>query len=186
MTPVVKELWIVNLPFHDSLYCWGRHAFKIPTRGESMSRPEQNAPVNNGIVLLLRTTIKKITLTFHRSFYECLISSNGGTPSSRPLQGSGGGGYHKTACYDVVRYNKTNATSLWCCQHDCIPLWSFVTLGWQSSLGGYNHAGNPTEMLHLFNVMLYWRSILNLRLQIYRFFLSFLHQVAFWRDELKT
>ena len=24
--------------------------------------------------------------------------------------------------------------------------------GCQSSLGGYNHAGNPTEMLHLFNV----------------------------------
>ena len=43
-------------------------------RGESMSRPEQNAAVNNGIVLLLRTTIKKIALTFHRSFYECLIS----------------------------------------------------------------------------------------------------------------
>ena len=45
-----------------------------------------------------------------------------------------------TAWYDVFRYNKTNATSLWCCQHDCIPL------------GCYNHAGNPTEMLYLFNV----------------------------------
>ena len=53
MTPVVKELWIVNLPFHDSLYCWGRHAFKIPTRGESMSRPEQNAAVNNGIFFII-------------------------------------------------------------------------------------------------------------------------------------
>ena len=29
---------VVKVPFHDSLYCWGRHAFKIPTRGESMSR----------------------------------------------------------------------------------------------------------------------------------------------------
>ena len=82
MTPVVKEPWIVNLPFHDSLYCCGRHAFKIPARGESMSRPEQNAAVNNGIVLLLRTTIKKITLTFHRSFRECLISSNGSTQTA--------------------------------------------------------------------------------------------------------
>ena len=25
-------------------------------------------------------------------------------------------------------------------------------LGWQSPLGVYNHVGNPTEMLHLFNV----------------------------------
>ena len=86
MTTVVKEPWIVNLPFYNSLYCWGRNAFKIPTRGESMSRPEQNVAVNNGIVLLLRTTIKKKTLTFHRSFYECLSSHNGSTPSSRPIK----------------------------------------------------------------------------------------------------
>ena len=28
---------------------------------------------------------------------------------------------------------------------------SCFALGWQSSLGGYYHAGHPTEMLHLFN-----------------------------------
>ena len=59
--------------------------FQEPTRGESMSRPEQNAAVNNGFILLLRTTIQKITLTFHRSFHECLISRNGSTPNSRPF-----------------------------------------------------------------------------------------------------
>ena len=32
---------------------------------------EQNAAVNNGIILLLITKIKAITPTFHRSFYEC-------------------------------------------------------------------------------------------------------------------
>ena len=25
---------VAKVPFHDSLYCWGRDAFKIPTRGE--------------------------------------------------------------------------------------------------------------------------------------------------------
>ena len=29
----------------------------------------------------------------------------------------------------VVRYNKTNMTSLWDCQHDSLPLVSIVTLG---------------------------------------------------------
>ena len=59
MTPVVKGPWIVNLPFHDSLYCWGRHAIKIPIRGKSMSRPEQNATVNNGIAFIVEYNDKE-------------------------------------------------------------------------------------------------------------------------------
>ena len=51
LAPVVKE------PFIDFLYCRGRHAFKIPKGGETMSR-QFNAAVNNGIILLFRTTIK--------------------------------------------------------------------------------------------------------------------------------
>ena len=46
LAPVVKKT------YHDSLYCCGRYVFQIPTRGESMSRPEQNAAVNNGIIFL--------------------------------------------------------------------------------------------------------------------------------------
>ena len=52
----------VNVPFHDSLYCWGRNAFKIPARGESISRPQQNAAVNNGIILLLGTTCASVSI----------------------------------------------------------------------------------------------------------------------------
>ena len=34
----------------------------IPTRGESMSRPEETVAVNNGIILLLRTTCECLNL----------------------------------------------------------------------------------------------------------------------------
>ena len=53
---------VVKVPFHDSLYCWGRHAFKIPARGESISRPQQNTAVNNGIILLLGTTCASVSI----------------------------------------------------------------------------------------------------------------------------
>ena len=53
---------VVKVPFHDSLYCWGRHAFKIPARGESISRPQQNAAVNNGFILLLGTTCASVSI----------------------------------------------------------------------------------------------------------------------------
>ena len=34
---------------------------RSPTRGENVTRPEQNAAFNTGIMLVLRTTIKKMT-----------------------------------------------------------------------------------------------------------------------------
>ena len=43
-----------------------------------------------------------------------------------PFKEVGGGGYHKIAWYEVVRYNKTNATSLLCCMclmsHIAVPV----------------------------------------------------------------
>ena len=78
MCVLVKHLRIMYiLVSPGERTCW-----VSPGERTCMSRPERNAAINNGIVLLLRTITKKITLTFHRSFYECLISSNGSTQAA--------------------------------------------------------------------------------------------------------
>ena len=46
------------------------------------------------------------------------------------VRGGGGG----------VRYNKTNMTSLWGCQHDSLPLVSIV-----------NYVGNPTGVSYVYS-----------------------------------
>ena len=41
-------------------------------------------------------------------------------------------------------------TSLWVCQHDCLPRVSIVTRGRQCSRGVDYHVGKPTGMSYLF------------------------------------
>ena len=169
---------IVKVPFHDSLYCWGRHAFKIPARGKSISRLQQwnYLIVGNNLRECLNSgeKVKSQPSWDGRLFRKdklntCIIYPNMVSTVNLLLR-------NYTAQVSFVSFNLSwilgargwggwgvlfgIIKQMW---HPCgvanmvvYPSWALspsgYALGWQCSLGVDNHVSNPAGMSYLYIV----------------------------------